>query len=601
MQKYLLKDYIVLLAGRGLLVEAQGVEALADREVALLSYNSADVVQDTLFVAKGAAFRAKYLRDAVDRGAFAYVADRELLDRLAAGTADVIQAIARDDHPVDAPCIVVTDIRLALSCLAAFYFGEPARDLTVVGIGGTKGKSTTTFFLEHILAAYNATVGRPSPAYLSTLETYDGVSRAVSHITTPESYEIHRHFRNAVDSGIREVIMEVSSQAFKVKRVPDVRFDIGIFTNISEDHISPIEHPDFDDYFRCKMEMFAQTETALVNCGMDLAEDVLAIARRDSGRILTYGVNADSVAGSLGSDADSPSTATGSSIAAGASAVPTEKPDYYAFDVRKDGFATRFRVHLPDADVPAGTVRTLPATEPEFVLNMPGLFNVENAVAAIAAAHLLGVPVLVIQHALRTACVPGRMELFHTADERIIAVVDYAHNKLSFEKLFESVREEFPGKPVFVVFGATGGKGVNRRHDLGYAAGLLADYAVVTSDDPGPEPFADIAAGIVKAFGQGFAERQTAQIAGATGITTASPADATGTEAAADHYAVTEDRRTAIQAAFAAAKLLGGAVILATGRGHEKTIKIGTEYLPYPSDVECISECIAQYNADTAR
>ena len=227
MDKYSVKEYIRLLENENLLKDKYKCENILEKEVNLVSFNSKEVEEDTLFICKGASFKLEYLKEAVENGVFVYVAE--------------------DKYDIDIPCILVNDIRKALSCLSAMYFNFPGESINVIGVGGTKGKSTTTYYIKSILDEYSKSVNKKDTAVISSIDTYDGVENFESHITTPESYDIHKHFFNALNSGMENVVMEVSSQALKLDRVADVFFDVGIFMNISEDHISPIEHPDFDD------------------------------------------------------------------------------------------------------------------------------------------------------------------------------------------------------------------------------------------------------------------------------------------------------------------------------------------------------------------
>lgn len=505
MEKYTVKQYIELLKNEGLLTQLIGCEDIMEREVNLVSYNSKEVENDTLFIVKGVTFKNEYLKEAIDNGVFVYVAEKKF--------------------DVDTPCILVSDIRKALSCMAAKYFNYPGESINVIGVGGTKGKSTTTYYIKSILDEYSKAMNKKDTAVISSIDTYDGVENFESHITTPESYDIHKHFFNALNSGMENVVMEVSSQALKIERVPDVFFDIGIFMNISEDHISPIEHPDFQDYYESKLKMFKNTKNAIVNMDADLALNTLAVARRDSARVFTF-------------------------------SMKTKDTDFYAYDIRKDGFNTLFKVHTPSYDK-------------DFILTMPGLFNVENALASIAAAYIMDIPVEYIKHGLEIARSSGRMEVFHTKDMKIIILVDYAHNKLSFEKLFSSVKEEYPDRRIVSIFGCPGKKALLRRKDLGTVAGMYSDYVYLVAEDPGAEPVIDISNDIAQ-----YVKKYTS------------------------NYALIEERGEAIlDAVLKAEKETKPTIILLTGKGRETRQKYGTEYLPCVSDVEYTEKYLAEYDS----
>ncbi len=199
---------------------------------------------------------------------------------------------------------------------------------------------------------------------------------------------------------------------------------------------------------------------------------------------------------------------------------------------------------------------------------MPGLFNVSNALCAIAIARLYDIPISDIQAGLYQAKVPGRMEIYASNDQKITAIVDYAHNRLSFQKLFESVRNEYPGYRATIVFGCPGKKAQDRRHDLGEIAGKYADYIYLTEEDAGEEDPLAIAQEIAIAV-----EKEKAP------------------------YEIIIDRKQAIARAVEdAANAQGNTVILITGKGAETRQKRGTEYIPVMSDVECVHLELKKYN-----
>ena len=255
---YPLGDYIQLLQRKNLQLEFSG--APLTREVSLVSCDSRQVVPGTLFICKGAHFKVEFLQSAKEQGAFAYLSEK------------------RYDQ-VDLPCILVSDVRLAMALLADFYYNHPSAKLGVVGITGTKGKSSTAYYLKYIFDEYLAAKGQPASGVISSIETYDGVEKFESHLTTPEPLDLERHFANGVATGMRYLTMEVSSQALKYKRVRGLKFDVGIFLNISEDHISPCEHENFEDYFTSKLSLFKQTKVACVNLDSAEKERILSASQ----------------------------------------------------------------------------------------------------------------------------------------------------------------------------------------------------------------------------------------------------------------------------------------------------------------------------------
>lgn len=244
--------------------------------------------------------------------------------------------------------------------------------------------------------------------------------------------------------------MEASSQALKYGRVIGMDADVGIFVNIGEDHISPREHPDLEDYFTSKLKLFEQCRVAVVNLDCDKADRVLAAAKAHCERVVTY------------SETD-------------------PAADVYAANVRKEDGLTLFRLRTP-------------RYEDDFSMAMPGLFNVGNALAAIAAAEVYGVPQNYVKAAVAVAAAPGRMEHYAAKTGGLSVIVDYAHNGMSLTALLKTARAEFPGREVTVVFGCTGDKGLDRREGMGTAAGRYADRIILTEDDPGHEAVEDICA-----------------------------------------------------------------------------------------------------------
>ena len=499
-----LGSYVQLLQKNNLLPDAaQPLRADLSRPVALVSCNSQTVVPGTLFLCKGAHFKAQYLEDAARKGAFCYVSETAYPE-------------------VELPCLRVTDVRRAMALLANAYYNEPWRKLNVVGITGTKGKSSTTYYLKYILDEYLSQKGGQESGVVSSIDTYDGVERFESHLTTPEPLDLERHFANGAASGMEYLTMEVSSQALKYDRVLGVQFAVAAFLNIGNDHISPIEHPDFDDYFHSKLRIFEQCGAACVNLDSDHADEVLRAAQNSSARrVITF------------SQTD-------------------ENADVYGFDVRKSGHDILFR---------ARTARF----SREFRLTMPGLFNVQNALAAIAICECLAIPERCIYVGLMKARVPGRMEIYSNADNRVIALVDYAHNRLSFEKLFQSVREEYPGRRILTVFGCPGKKAFDRRRDLGEISGRYSDRVFLTEEDSGEEDTVDICREIaVHVAGQGC------------------------------DYSIEPDRGEAIRTAVLSCEQ--PTVILITGKGAETRQKRGTAYIDCPSDVDYAKDALHEYD-----
>lgn len=403
---------------------------LAGGPVERVSYDSRDVRPGDLFVCKGAAFSARYLYQAVAGGAVAYVA-------------------AEPHAEAGVPGVIVDSPNFALAALACAAYGHASEHMDVLAITGTKGKTSTAFMLDSILRQRGD--GRRS-ALVSGVYIDDGVSRHPSTLTTPESLELQRYLRTAVDAGCDTAVLEASSQAFMMGRTYGTRLKVGAFTNIGNDHVSPIEHPTFEAYLAEKLKIFRQAEYGVVNRQTDRYEDVMAAASSCCGRVLTYG---------LGPDAD--------------------------VHPRSCVCTGRGRWDI-DLTTPAGDLR--------LDFGGMGSFSVSNALAAVSCALLAGVDSDAIARGLEDVHVPGRLERYECEDGALVGIVDYAHNEMSLRAVLSCIRETYPGYQVTVVFGSTGTRAQSRRRPLGRAAGDLADRIILTEDEPDTVPVADICAEI---------------------------------------------------------------------------------------------------------
>lgn len=380
-----------------------------------LSYDSRQVDEDTLFFCKGNNFKQDYLERALEQGLAVYIAEQPF--------------------EVDAElAIIVHDIRKALAVLSMAFYDYPQKKLKIIGITGTKGKTTTAYFAKKIMDRSNG----DKTALFSTLSTsLDGVTFFKSQLTTPESLELYKMMHQAAANGMTHLVMEVSSQAYKVSRVYGLTFDVGIFLNISPDHIGPIEHPTFEDYFYCKRQLIANAKQVVLQNKTDHSDLLLEMAQQLAIPVITYG--------DMGADYH---------------VEPLKHPLSFTLQAEQDDLGLNG----------------------EYALRLAGDFNKENAAAALIASRLVGADPANAKKGLAEALVPGRMNLLIKENGAHI-YVDYAHNYLSMKTILAFAKENHPEGTITVVTGSTGNKAESRREGIGQAIGEFADAAILTIDD----------------------------------------------------------------------------------------------------------------------
>lgn len=426
-----LKDVQQLLVEEGLLREVvhQGVwhyrvndPSFLASSFHYLSFDSNDADSDTLFFCKGNRFKADYLKDAAEKGISVYISEQL--------------------YETDLTGIIVNDVRKALAVLARAYYDNPQTKLKTIGVTGTKGKTTTVYFVRHILSR---TTGNKT-ALISSLEnTVDGKNYTPSHLTTPESLDVFKMMAEAVENGMTHLILEVSSQAFKHDRVYGIHFDIGIFLNISPDHIGPLEHPTFEDYLYCKRQLLENAEIIVLFRGTDHYTLLNELANNQNKQIIVYG---------------------------------TDESDSQYFIENDAANAARFSI------CPRG--KDFLQIHGIYDISMPGDFNKENALSAAIVCALCGASREDCRQGIKETRVPGRMEIL-TREDGCTAYVDYAHNYISLKKLLLFVKEQHPEGRILVVLGSPGGKGLSRRKDFGLVLSSFADIAYLCADDPDEE------------------------------------------------------------------------------------------------------------------
>jgi UDP-N-acetylmuramyl-tripeptide synthetase len=440
MMTHRLEEYIEALTQASLLKENHGVSEVLSKDVELVTYDSRKVGPGTLYFCKGIHFDVKYLEESLSQGAIAYVSEKmELADPMG-----------------QIPTIIVSDIRKAMAIAANLYFNQAWQNFTLIGITGSKGKSTTAFFSRDILDDYLMDQKLPPCAILSSIENFDGLVKEDESLnTTKEAFPLHQHYFNASVSGTKYMVTEVSSQGLKYHRTLGIMYNVGVFMNIGQDHISPAEHTDMEDYISSKELLFNQCRAACIHMDTPYSERFLKVAKLSESveKIITFGMTSES--------------------------------DIFGYDVKTSLEGITFRATGPDFD-------------DEFTIGLTGLFNVTNALAAISICYYLGIPMEFIKSGLYRSRVSGRMELFFNEDHTKTVLMDYAHTADSYTNMLQSTKIEHPGKKIFIVFGCPGNKAESRRKDLPEAAAPYVDKMYITMEDPGEESTEDICNEIAK-------------------------------------------------------------------------------------------------------
>ena len=390
------------------------------------------------------------------------------------------------EAPEDVTVILVKDTRYAMAFISAAYFGYPAEKLKTIGITGTKGKTTTTYMVKSILENAGYKVG-----LIGTIEAIIGDKVIPAKNTTPESYVIQEYFHEMAEAGCDCVVMEVSSQGLMLHRTQGFVFDFGIFTNIEPDHIGPNEHKDFDDYLRCKSMLLKQCKHGIVNMDADFIDQVLEGHTCD---LETFGVNGD-----------------------------------YDFKASDINLFTKPGCLCVSYNL-SGKMNF------SVEIHVPGNFSVYNSLCAIAICSHFTQDIEAIKQGLLDVRVKGRVEIVPVS-KRFTLMIDYAHNAMSLESLLTSLREYNP-KRLVTVFGCGGNRSRDRRFEMGEVSSKLADFTIVTSDNPRFEEPMDIINDILVGIKKGDGEHVTVP-----------------------------DRKDAIRYAIQHAK--DGDVIVLAGKGHE--------------------------------
>ena len=483
-----------------LLTGVENYKSKGDMEIEIkkVECNSKKVVPNSLFIAiKGYDFDGhEYIEEAIANGATAVMLDM---------SADFKKIKLKPDVTI----IITDDTRKALARVSCNYFGNPSRYFKLIGVTGTKGKTTTTYMIKSILEKAGHKVG-----LIGTIANYIGDEcLGYSNRTTPESLELQELFYKMAKAKVEYVVMEVSSQSLKLSRVEGCYFDYAIFTNLYKDHISLKEHSDMNEYFESKLKLFSMAPKGFVNSDDFKCNKIINNSPKCD--IKTYAVD--------------------------------NKAEILAKDITITNISVDFKVKL--------------GTKNERVkVNIPGRYSVYNALAAISLATSLGIDTEKIKEGLENIVVPGRNELVPNKEELAI-MIDYAHTAESLENILQATKTYTPGR-VICVFGCGGDRDTEKRPRMGEVSGRVADYTIVTTDNPRTEKPEDIISEIEK-----------------------------GISKTKGKYEIVVDRKEAIAKAI---KIMNKRdIVIIAGKGHEVYQEINGEKKPF-NEREIIKEILGE-------
>ena len=485
-----------ILAG----LEGLKVKGNLEVEIANIRNNSKEVNKGDMFVAiKGFDFDGhEHIGEAIEKGAKVVLAQTDGISK------EEIKQI-----PEDVTLVLAENTRYALAIAACNFYHNPSQKVKLIGVTGTKGKTTTTYMIRDILQKQGIRVG-----LIGTVASYVGDKKiADNQNTTPESLKLQEIFSKMLEEKCEVIVMEVSSQSLKLDRVAGCHFDIGIFTNLSEDHISTKEHPDMEDYFQSKVKLFKMCTKGYIN-----ADDIYAIRIPKlvpECQFTTFGID--------------------------------NHCDFLAKDITVTNQYVDFKAKLGDRNE-------------RIKVSIPGRFSVYNSLAAIAVALSFGCTSENIKEALVNIRVPGRSEL---VDNKLglTIMIDYAHTPESLEKILSSLKIYTKGR-VICVFGCGGDRDKKKRPMMGEIAGRVADYTIITSDNPRTEEPEEI----IKEIEEGIQKTK-------------------------GKYECITDRVEAIKKAIQMANKKD--IILLAGKGHEQYQEINKKRYPFDEN-KIVNEIIEE-------
>ena len=459
--------------------------------------------------------------------------------------------------------MLVRDSRRALAAASQLYYGEPTKRLRLVGVTGTKGKTTTVYMIRSILRAAGIKAGM-----LGTVENDVGGELIHADRTTPGAVEFAAYLSQMLERGCSHAVMEVSSQGLALSRVDYCMFEAGVFTNFYRDHISPREHADMDEYLAAKLKLFSMCKNAVINADIheyETVKDAFMKGCQAASHLRGDGGPEGRVMYPLREDSGTegrvmyPLREGGGSEGRGMLSFSSDEANanHPAADIRASRIellrgakaGTRFFVETPRF---SGTL----------TVGLPGRYNISNALAAISVCEQLGISFDAISEGLRNVEVRGRTQYIDEGQDFSV-LVDFAHNAASLEALLQMLRE-YGYKRVTTVFGCGGGRASERRYDMGEVSGRYSNLTVITSDNPRQEApgciMEDIEAGMRRTEGR---------------------------------YIMIEDRREAIDYAIKNAER--GEMVLIAGKGHETTQTFADRVIPF-DDAQVARDCLRAIN-----
>lgn len=388
-----------------------------DTEITDIAYDSRKCDKGILFVCLVGAFTDghKYIQSAYDKGSRVFLCEREV------------------DLPSDAVVIITNNTRSALAKISCNFFSNPSKDIKVIGITGTKGKTTTAHIVKFLLEQGGIKTG-----IIGTVGSFFGDTVIPTVNTTPESYELQKTLRIMAEGGCEAVVMEVSSLGLKHHRVEGTEFYCGVFTNLFPDHIGTNEHETFEEYAYWKTQLFPMTDKAIVNIDDPFSDEII---KNCKDQIITYGYD--------------------------------NKADYVLDNCTKVKLGNILGVSF---DVKANSINK------NFTVALPGEINAHNSLIAIALADIFSISDEDTAEGLKQVFVKGRCEIMKNTDD-ITVIIDYAHNGVSLKSIIDTARA-YEHNRIITLFGSVGGRTECRREELGTVSGKMSDFTVITSDDP---------------------------------------------------------------------------------------------------------------------